>query len=387
MADNFLTIEEVCEDLQLTRDQVMTLVKQGALRGFRDQNTYKFRASEVARYKEQIEGGATVMLDGKESGEVSPEEVTEIQMPVDEDDKSDTSKIDLADIESETGADESDQTSVLAPVDEEEDESTKEEEPAFEFSEEDLGLMLDDDTAESVLVADESESSVDILDTIEETSSESATSTTDIELADESSSEEITTVADMESTDAGAPKEEHASDIVELEESSDEELDTIDLEQPVEAADVAAVEAPLGETIELGEVPGAEAPATETVETIPLDSEPETVGIVPEDDTQLSAAEEPEGVLTEDVLGEGMLAAEGMAETEEPSLEAELEEAPVVAGGWDLVVPSAFGNAALIAAIVLLGVGGALLICEMGHIDNEITRAVVDFINQYAPKQ
>jgi len=388
MADTLLSMEEVREQLQLTKNQVMVLVKQSALRGFLDQKTYKFRMADVEHYKQRVESGATVVLGGTADDDVpSDMEVTEVQRPPGEKAKSDTSRIDLADIEGEADADESDQTSVLAPVEDEEDESTKEEAAAFGFSEEDLGLALEDDAVDSVLVADESESSVDILDTIEESSSESATSTTDLELIEESSSEEVAAVADVEETDSGV-QAVTADAVAEVEESSDEDIETLDLEEVAEAPELA-VEEPEKEMAEVAELAPEEGPATETVETLPLEGEAETVGISAKDSTTLAEEALEEGLLAEEAAAEGLLAEEVEEAGAEEELEAEpeLEEAPAIAGGWDIVVPWAPGNALLIAAIVLLAAGGVFLFCEMAGVSNDFTAGVVEFVNKYVPNK
>ena len=143
MADRFLTIDEVSAELQLTREQVMALVKTGDIRAFLDQGVYKFRRSDIEECRKKLEGGRTVVYGGPSVGDAS------------RDRKRDASKIDLADIDAEPGADESDQTSVLAPTGEGEAEGEKEETPTFEFTEEDLGLSLEEPPAGAVEVADQ----------------------------------------------------------------------------------------------------------------------------------------------------------------------------------------------------------------------------------------
>ena len=372
MAEPLLGVEEVCKQLQLTKDQVMILVKQGQLRGFLDQKTYKFRSSDVQKYK--IEEGGTVLLDGEKTDITVPgQEVTEALMEPAEEAKSDTSRIDLADIEGEPGSEESDQTSVLAPVADAEDEAAKEEEPAFEFSEEDLGLSLDDEAAESVLVADESESSVDIIETVDETSSDSATSTTDLGLLEESSSEEVTAVADAEDTDLAV------EEAAEVEEGSEDELETMDLDE-VDAVPETQIEAPAAETVDIAGIVPEEA-ATVEAETLPLDAEPETVGIPPTEETAIAAEEE---VLEEAGVAE---VGEEVEAEEEEEFEAEpvAEEAAIVAGGWDIVVPSVLGNACLVAAIAMLAVCAVFLFCEMAGISNSMTNQLVTFLKQNFP--
>ena len=509
MAESLLTVNQVSEELQLTKDQVGALVKQGALRGFLDAGTYKFRRSDVEKYKKTVQSSATVLFEapstkaGKSESDItdikpkgtSKIDLTEIEGDVgaDESDQTtvlppvagkggagkgeadavfafaedevglsadeksgasddtskvdladidadagveesdqttvlppvagkgdaataeadavfafsedevglaadekagasdDASKVDLADIEADENADESDQTSVLAPVDEETDAGKAEEDAVFEFSEDELGLSLDDEQpAESVLVADESESSLDILEVTEESSSDSATSTADFDFMEESSSsEEVASVAEVaeetpseevrqaedapeEDTpiaiaiDGDASSGETVSDILGSgEEISDEELETLDLDEVIETQETALDEetpaaAPVGgmetTTVEVEPLAAAggvavEGPPTDTAETMPLGDESETVGIAQEDATRMVGEEAPE-------------------ELEE---EAELAAAGSVAAGWELVTPSALGNALLILAIINTAVAGVFVLSEMTDSTNVIT--------------
>jgi len=380
-----MSLEEASEALQLNKDQVVALVKNGALRGFMDQKTYKFRKADVDSYKSRVATDGTLVLD-QDSGvmdALSPEEVTDIQLPADEVEKSDTSKIDLADIEGEAGSDESDQTSVLAPTDEGDEIPLQEETPALEFSEEDLGLALEDeDVADSILVADESESSIDILETAEESSSGTVTSATDIAVDEGTSSEEVAAVAGIEETPHGAGQ---VLESIDLEESSDEGLETIDLDEVAEAAAPSLEEAPMeglgAETVELAdlaEMDEEDVPVTETVET-PVEAEPETVGISPEDDTALAEKALVEGVAPE------------TDEVEEPEIitaeETEVEGVPMVRGDWGLVVSWLPGNILLAAAMAVVMLGGMVVFCEMLGIDNQITKQIADFVNQQFPNK
>ena len=396
MAKNLLSIDEVCKELQLDEEQVKSLVQNGALRGFLDQQTYKFRRADLDVYKSQVEAGATEVLSG-EDDEGSESSVTEVSAAI----GSDTSNVDLADIEAEEGVDESDQTSVMAPTDE--DAVPKEESPVFEFSESDLGLSLDEEPAPeegdqtsllapmdgniekeespvfefdsdadvgsseraSVLVADESESSLDILEVADESSSDSASEGAELAVAEEGSSGDAVAALDdmrLEPDEAATaevePLEHVPSDtdtvadiLSDVEESSDEALETIDLD----------------EIAEVGEDFGA-APATETADTIPLSNEVETVGLSAEDDTRLT-----EGILEEGEFAEVEgVEAELMAEPGE-------EESPLVASGWEVIVPSKLGNACLIAAVLLLAVASLCLFCEVfGITSNGFTRQLVD---------
>ena len=370
MGEKLLNMEQVCKLLQLSEPQVTTLVKQRRLRGFLDQKTYKFRSGDVEKFKKEIEAGGTVVLDDEtKADEISTNEVTEVQEPAS---KSDTSRIDLADIEGEPGADESDQTSVLAPV-EDEQEAEKEPEPVFEFSEEDLGLSLEEgggEGGESVLIADESESSVDILETVDETSSDSATSAAELDLEEESGSgEEIAAISDEEH-----PSEAAALDtIMETEESSDEGIEPLDLDE-------------VGDTVGIEE-------CGEEIEAIGLAEEPETVGIGERaDDTKVvagdvdaaelaAAAEGTETVgVEEEMLGE---AVEEAGEVEEVLPEAAPEEERVVTG-WSLVVPWLPGNIMLVAALIFMIVAGIFVFSVMNDMGEswDWAQKLIEFVEQ-----
>jgi excisionase family DNA binding protein len=357
MADKLQTIDEVCKELQLTSEQVVALVKSGVLRGFLDGNTYKFRPGDVDKYKATAESGATIVID--DASDASGASAT---------------KIDLGEIESEIDADISDQTSVLAPVDAKDDSSKAEDEAVFEFSEDELGLSIDSDSsspADSVLVADESESSMDILEIADESSStDSATSTADFDFMDESSSsEEVAEVADIEDM-TPEPVQfdleggDTVSDILASseEEMSDEELDTLDLDDVVETQDTILEEP---ETVDLEEDIGVlgddisiEEPATGTAETVPVGDESETVGIAHDDATQAV-----------DLDADSSLDLGGA--------EADLEEASPfepshVATGYDLETPSIMGNAFLAAAILITVIGGAFVLTSAANAGNPL---------------
>ena len=208
MADVLLNIEEASKQLQLSKDQIAEMVKKGLLRGFLDQKTYKFRPADIEAFKKKLASGATALSEGAPKTDAVPGGGHA------------TSKIDLTEVESDSGVEDTDQTSVLAPVKSgepkekqpekpvfkfgEKDLELHEEEPAaleegdqtsllvpgagkeekgksevkppFEFAEKDVKLPSEGEAGDSVLVADESESSMDILEVAEESSSESASS-------------------------------------------------------------------------------------------------------------------------------------------------------------------------------------------------------------------
>ena len=420
MAKDFLSLEDVCKDLQLTADQVKNLVKNGVLRGFLDQKSYKFRQADVDAYKARVEESVTVVASGEPRGEeLTDTDLSDLASDSEDEKVPDTGKVDLANIDSDPGADESDQTSVLAAAEAGDEGAPREESPVFEFSETDLGLSLDEEPAleeadqtsllapaeggeekedspvfefdtdselgapgkraDSVLVADESESSLDILEVADESSSDTGSSGSDLAVVEESSSGEgVGAVADVEEASdevvpavpaaTGRGDTDTVADILsEVEESSDEALETLELDEMM-----ARDEGVPDEALEAAEVATAEAPQTETAETIPLSDEIETVGIEEEEGTKFA-----EGALEEEEVAEG-------EEAEiEPAPEEEVEEAPIVAGGWEIVTPSKLGNAFLIAALVMLLLGSVFVFCEMSNISNEFTQGVVEFVGSY----
>ena len=356
MADALLSLEQVCKELQLGQEQVVALVKQGALRGFLDGGSYKFRKADVDKYKQDTETSATVVFEppSKPSG-ASDSDVTDLKMQ-------DASKIDLADIESEAGADESDQTSVLAPVDEADQVAQSEEQPVFEFSEKELGLSLDDDeTGDSLLAVDESDSSLDILEVADESSSDTSTSAADLDFMDESSSgEDVAAVLEVEeespvrlpATDAGMDAGETATvtDILGgADDTSDEELETLDLDDVVETQETLLDDEPVVEVAGIDalddDIP-VEIPATDTAETLAVGDELETVGLGAADATMdVGEAEPMEG---------------------DDLAEAEREYEPAhVATGYELVTPSMAGNVFLVLAVITMAFAASFFFAEV----------------------
>jgi hypothetical protein len=144
-----------------------------------------------------------------------------------------------------------------------------------------------------VLVADESESSMDILEVAEESSSESASSASRIAFSDE-----VTSGDEIEAAPAGAkaaakpPRktgepstDKVVSDILgPAPEESDEALETLDVDQAVEAKEPSST--------------GIEAPI-EPERAAPVADEHETVGIPAADETKVAlGADETKAALT-----------------------------------------------------------------------------------------
>ena len=102
MAETLISLDEASKQLKLSKEQIIEMVKKGALRGFLDQKTYKFRPTDIEAYKKRSANNAA-----------SPSQPPAIGKRKDE-----TTKIDLTEIPGEPEGEDKDQTSVLAPVDE-----------------------------------------------------------------------------------------------------------------------------------------------------------------------------------------------------------------------------------------------------------------------------
>lgn len=412
MADTLMGLDEVAKELQLDKEQVVELVKKGMLRGFMDQKTYKFRSPDVDAYKKKLTSSATRLSEEKKDA---------------------TSKVDLAEIESDAGIEESDQTSVLAPADDAEDHLTAkpEETPVFQFSDKELGLEEEDGSgleeadqtslmapAEEVkeeakkeepafdfdtkgmaledessherqpVVSEDSESSVDILDVADESSSESSASTMD--LSDESGTgENVVVLTDIEESpkpmppvaakDGAKGKDSATTTVSDLlgqaEEGSEEELETLDIEEVAETGDIP---------LEQGE-----KTAPDTTDTVPIADEAETVGIAEAataaDETKFGVGDTIETAGVSDAVPEAAQEAAGpeaavaeAAEAAEEAAEEGAEQHMVAPIGWEMVTPSPLYNGCMIAAAVLLIIGCAFIICDANGIQNSYTQQVVD---------
>jgi excisionase family DNA binding protein len=414
MADVLLTIEEASKQLQLSKDQIVDMVKKGLLRGFLDQKTYKFRPADIAAFKKKLASGVTT--------------VSEVAQKRDS-----TTKIELTEIESEIGAEDSDQTSVLAAARSGEPQEKPPEKPVFKFGEKDLrlheeeegatdegdqtsllvpsagaekgkpaakpgldlpqsGLKLppEGESADSVLVADESESSMDILEVAEE-SSESGSSASRIMFPDEVASGEEIEVAAEDRAPAGqkptrktgetASTDKVVTDILGPapgeESSSDEVLETLEMEEAAAGRELAGLEA--------GMPPEPAAPA-------PVADEHETTAVPAADETKVAdetkaavGEEEAAGEPAETVGVEGAVAAAleeqvGAEQPEAPAAAEEEEEAAIIPTSWETGQPWPIGNGLLIAATIVLVIAGVLLFCEAFNIHNSFTAAVANTV-------
>ena len=244
-------------------------------------------------------------------------------------------------------------------------EDKEESKPAFDFAEKDVKLPLDEERGDSVLVADESESSVDILEVTEESSSESASSASGMQISEEPSSGEgvKAPIVDESSTSAVHPPagttDSTVTDILGLpaEDSSDEAMETLEVDEVVETHEAVSEEAVKPEE-------------PSSPETVPVAEGAETAGLPPPEETK-AAVDTSETAAVSGAVAEAIAAA---GEKEEEISEPEPAVAP---GAWETVTPSAMGNGFLIAAAVMLVLGGAMLFCEMCGIHNGLTAKLV----------
>jgi excisionase family DNA binding protein len=414
MADVLLNIEEASRQLQLSKDEVVEMVKKGLLRGFLDQKTYKFRPADVEAFKKKLASGAATLSEGAPKTDAIPGGT--------QGHKDAASKIDLTEVESDSGVEDTDQTSVLAPVEPQEkppekpifkfgekdlesreealaaldegdqtsllvpdagqEEKGKEEaKPAFNFAEKDLKLPSEGETADSVLVADESESSMDILEVAEESSSESASSASRIAFSDEAASgDEVEVAAETPSQlgqkPAPKPNEPMTDKVVTnilgpATEESDEALETLDVDEVVETKEAVGTEA--------GVKP-------ETAATTPVGDEYETVGLPSAEETKVATGEAGESAETGVVDGAIAAALQEQAAEEEPEKEpAEAETAAprVIPTSWETAQSWPVGNGLLIAATVILIVAGALLFCEAFNVHNGVTAKIAEVVKTH----
>ena len=419
MADVLLNIEEASKRLQLSKEQIAEMVKKGLLRGFLDQKTYKFRPADIDAFKKKLASGATTLSEGHPKTDAIP--AAAMGQP--------TGKIDLTEIESDSSVEDTDQTSVLAPVktgepqeqppekpvfkfgekgpelheeepvalEEEGDQTSllmpgagKEEKgkpgakPTLEFAEKDLRLPSDGGAGDSVLVADESESSMDILEVAEESSSESGSSASRILFSDEvASGDEIEVAAETPSQliQKPAPKPgpkvgEPTTDKVVTDilgpapEESDEALETLDVDEVVETKEVAGAEPGIKPET------AAAAPVADERETVGVPAAEETKLTMGAEETKAAAGEEGEAVETGGMDGAVAAALQEQAGEEEPEEAEEAAPEVIVPAGWETAQSWPIGNGLLIAATVVLIAAGVLLFCEAFDVHNGFTAGI-----------
>jgi len=391
MASEFMSYDQVLAELQLTREQLDQLVQKGQLRMLLDAGQKKFRTADVQAFKKKVEKRETIAQPPPEKKSDSRLDLAEIESapgadvsdqtsvlaaasdteetptgikeePVfdfsEEEEESPartgekTGKLDLAEIEAAPGADVSDQTSVL-PASEAAEESpaaAAREEPVFDFSEE-------KESSDSVLVADESESSADILQVAEEVEEESS--------------------SDL----AALPAEETPK-------SSSSELSDTDVVSDVLSEEKGVTEEDVLETVDLAELEApAGAPAAASAADELLTAAEKEEGSTAE--THLVGEEETVGLEQAEAVTEGV--GETLMEAAEEEAAEEGEGAPQLGPQVVPMAPPAavapvrgslFANILLGISAVLVLFGGYLLLCGAisPPLHNPVTNSVVKFV-------
>ena len=274
-----------------------------------------------------------------------------------------------------------------------------------DFAEEDLGLASEDDPSSDMAVDEDPSSGMTVQDesssgmeakkeesssgvlTAEESSSvalaaEEADSSADIleiaeEIDEDSSSDAMVTVRDdSELENATLSDSDVVTDMLEAGvEDSDDELDTIDLDEMDVPTDTVAEGADDLMTVIEDETVGSSADTAPMGAVADIGDEAETVSLGPQDvDT--------EGVTDE--AGE-----ETMAIDEGPVAEADFAPGPTrpMAGAMVEYQPAMWCNMLLFMAVVMVGFGGFIMLCEAaGATANPVVQFVKNFIKDSFPK-
>jgi hypothetical protein len=361
MAKDYLSLKEVCDELQLNESQVRALVKSGQLDTIEIGGQEKFMGVAVSDYKKKAEGRETVVISpgskapaAPKAGKGGEEEETDVAVGP----AAKGGKIDLSSIEEEPGADDADQTSVLQPV-AEGAKAAAPEEPVFQFEEDDSTHL---DTGSKTAPKDKGKISPEA-PTIAAEDETKLESKTDRVAAKEPQEEEV-----VLAEDEGTSQTEMVADILKEEAGTGEEDDSL------ETVDLAELEG-------AAEEPGAPAQGS-SAETQLVEAEAgeaETIGL-----------DKPESE-TEEVSGALGVSAERLDEEEEEgrTLEAGVvppQMASVAMGpGADMFVavrPWKLGNVLLAASIVLAVFGSFMVICNSFGFDTPVTKFFYDLLKE-----
>jgi len=421
-SSNFMSMDDVMEELQVDKAELDQMVDDGKLSPIRDAGKIKFRQKEVEEIKRATETEATVMFDEGElpdqdeesfddgiflvedgKSESSAEEATIIGIPgADQSDSSlfgddeETGKVEVA--MTASGDEDSDQTSIIPPVDEAEEPDSEEEESIFDFGEEDISLEDTPGQSDSDIIAAEPDSS-DILeapdssDVIQAASEDSSSDILSVSLGDDDSDSAISlesTADDEESSDdTGA-----VADILELDEESDDALASVEVDA-TKADESTASEEVVGDLLDtIDESPAdliaADEEGLETADTIDLTAADDDATATVEEVLDIDGEATEPGVLT---------AAEdtepGLDMTEAAEIEMEMSSGgPMMTG--DYVVPDEFvyGPApshpvmttVLVFSAAAMILSGAFLVNSVLGLDSPITEWATNLALQYLPK-
>jgi len=390
MTEEYLTLQQVCDELQMTEEQVRALVSSGQLESLEIGGEMKFLRTAVVGYKQRVESKETVVfgeeqakqpakedetdfeegpptdaVPAEEESKAAPEEETDFEEPTgtdalsleaEETDIADESRegtggLDLGAIEEESGVDESDQTSVLQPVGQEGVQPEAEQEPVFEFEEDDSTSLFAEGpvkVSEAPAVADEAEEGETISLSPEDLELE------EVELSESDEPSHTEMVADILREETGTGEE-------------DDSLETVDL-----AELEGGTEDVSGEASVLAEGSSAE---TQLIDAGAGEGgEDETIGL------EATKAD------TEDVGGTLLEVSEGRLEEEEEELQpismgAAPAMAPAAAAGeYVMVKKSLLANVLLVLSILFVSFGGFIAICGYMGYENPVTDFVVNQI-------
>jgi len=310
MASEYLTLEEVLQELQVDKPDLDRLIEQGQLRQLRDGGAIKFRREDVDKIKRSAETDATVVFDDSDPGEgsgddsgsgidakildlmgdgqtvISPPEEGAAQDSSDSDidsglfDEDETSKVELqfADAE-DSSADDSDQTSII-PVGVAPDATQdvgEEEESIFDFGDEDEDM----DSSPS---SDSDSSGSDISDIAGEPT---VAVMGDATVALESDSSSDILEAESDSSDIVDTGEDSSSDILDLAVEDSGTESAVDLDEAPGESDVVT------DLLDLGE-----GDSSDTLDAVSLEDAESTDARTSETSDEVPTLEDADGTAT-----------------------------------------------------------------------------------------
>lgn len=360
MAGDYFSFDEALSELQMDEVELQTLVSRGELRAFRDEDTLKFRKTDVYELKKARETEPTIILPGEldeglievpTEGEAGEPDLAETELSLDilgEDDTSaptelapDAPTIDetvgieiqeedtSAPTELEAESEDLDETVGLDFQDEEIDETAATEIPSLDLSDETAPTeavaeempepSLEEDTDDTEIgLSDFEEEEIELDETAETVVPTIELSSEDLEgeLLEAEEAEEDTTATVVPTIELSADEVSLADDALSL---SEDEVSIADEEVGEELAiedDLISDDAVTDEMAVLDDEPSATAVAGETVA-----DEDDALGFV--DDAATAPLDAPTGKLADGATDEMAVAT---AELGEEIAEAEFDE-------------------------------------------------------------
>jgi len=339
MPEQFLTIEEVQDALQLGVEKVDELVQSGKLRRFLDGGVQKFRSSDVEALKQQAESGATVPEESDVVSPAAPPTLADTpsapatlpgETPGADMADSGTAELPAAEVEHAEA-----EAAAAAPAKGQPEAPAGDKADVFDFDEDDIGLTLEEE--EPGAVHETGTAAVDLAENVQETPVSAA-------------------AADLGESDV--------SDIL-ADAGVDDDLETVGLDEIVGAGETIADEG--DETEDIAEVlPDDEGSSAETALLGAEDDDAETVSL---DQAEADTDEVAEQVLTAADVGLGA------------------EEAAVAypaTGAMDqpAVIPWVAGNFFLVLAMSVLAVTGYVLICDAMGLQGSVPEILTKHFTQ-----